>query len=314
MPHFALHILLASRVAEAGDGQCPELKDPAWNNAFLHGSIGPDMGFFPGGEHLLSMAAHAVRSGDLARRLHATAETPEQWAFARGWLTHMIGDILIHPLINRAAAAQMERECTAATMASHRNAHIRIELGLDTRYVARLDPGTTRLRPFFDAATARWIQAAFRKVHGVQLETRAILRSHHQVVRLQRPLRLLERLLIIGNRPGHPLRHLVLRGLLASEQLARWRLGASSTAAAFLGALRPSGSLVATVDEIIREFPTSFTAFSRLILEGGMNYSLDRGGVEVPGRPTPEAIAASQRLAAIRLAQAASADSERNVA
>lgn len=305
MPHFALHILLARRAAEAGDANFPELRDPAGKNAFLHGAVGPDMGFFPGGEHLLSLAAHAVRTGDLARTLHETADTPEQWAFARGWITHMLGDVLIHPLINREAHLLLAREGRAVTMAWHQNAHIRIELGLDTHYVAKLDRREIRLRPFFDAGIARWIQAAFQEVHGVQLETKAILRSHHHVVRLQRPLLLLERLLTIGNGPGHPLRPIVLCSLLAGEQFARSRLGLSSTPAAFLGAIRPAGGMVATVDEIIRDFPTSFTAFSRLILDGAANYSLDRGQVEVPGRPTPEAIVATQRLAARKAAQTA---------
>lgn len=305
MPHFALHILLACRVAEAGDANFPERRDPAWKNAFLHGAVGPDMGFFPGGERLLSIAAHAVRTGDLARTLHATADTPEQWAFARGWITHMLGDVLIHPLINREAELLLAREERAVTVAWHQNAHIRVELGLDTHYVTRIARRETRLRPFFDAGIARWIEAAFQEVHGVHLETHAILRSHHQVVRFQRPLLLLERLLTIGNSPRHPLRPIVLRSLLAAERLARSRLGFSSTPAAFLGAIRPAGGMVATVDEIVRDFPTSFTAFSRLILEGAANYSLDRGQVEVHGRPTPEAIVARQCLAARKAAQRA---------
>ena len=304
MPHFALHMLLASRVLEEGL-DAVDLFDPALENAFLHGAVGPDMGFFPGGEHLLSLAAHVVRAGDVARTLEATAGTSEQRAFARGWLTHMLADVLIHPIINRAAAALLERERTAATMAWHHNAHIRVELGLDAVYVAR-HPSlrATRLRPFFDGRTARWVTAAFREVHGVEFEAQAVLRSHHQVVRFQRPLLLLERLIAIGRGPGHPLRRLMRRGFLASHRLATWRLGPHSSVAGFLNTVRPSGGLVRAVDDVVAEFPNAYAAFSRLILESDVSYSLDEGRVEQSGQPTAEGIEARRLLAALRNDQA----------
>lgn len=305
MPHFALHLLLASRVIEnAGRGD-PDLADEAGRNALLHGAVGPDMGFFPGGEHLMSLAAHVVRSGDLARTLVATAETSEQRAFARGWMTHMLGDILIHPVINRAASGLLDRERTAATMAWHHNAHIRVELGLDAIYVARhRSLRGLRLRPFFDGRTARWITAAFREVHGVDFETGAVLRSHHQVVRFQRPLLLLERLIAIGRGPGHPLRRLMRRAFLTSHRVATWRLGPHSSVAGFLNTVRPSGAVVRAVDGVVADFPTAYEAFSRQLRESDISYCLDVGRVELPGQPTAEGIEARRLLAALRNDQA----------
>ena len=305
MPHFALHMLLASRALEEGTVDAVGPSDPPLKNAFLHGAVGPDMGFFPGGEYLLSLAAHVVRAGDLARTLEATADTAEQHAFVRGWLTHMLGDVLIHPIINRAAADLLERERTAATRAWHHNAHIRVELGLDAVYVARhRSLRSTRLRPFFDEGTARWLTAAFREVHGVEFEPQAMLRSHQQVVRLQRPLLLLERLIALGREPGHPLRRVMRRTFLASHRLATSRLGPHSSVAGFLSTVRPSGRVVRAVDTVVAEFPKAYAAFARLILETDVSYSLDEGRIEQPGQPAPEGIEARRLLAALRSDQA----------
>ena len=67
-------------------------------NAFLCGSLGPDMGMFPGGEPLVSDLAHYVRAGDLANRLVDSARTEVQSAFAWGWVAHVLADIALHPL------------------------------------------------------------------------------------------------------------------------------------------------------------------------------------------------------------------------
>lgn len=303
MPHFALHVLLACRALDAREAVDPA--EPDLRNAFLHGAIGPDMGFFPGGEHLLSLAAHVVRSGDLARTLHATASTPQQAAFARGWLTHMLGDVLIHPIINRAASELLARERTVPTLAMHQNAHIRVELGLDAIYVAR-HRGllTTRLRPFFDGRTARWITAAYRHVYGVEFEPRVVLKSHRQVVRLQAPLLFLERLIGLGRGPASPRRRLMRRAFLAFHSLAAWRLGPHSAVAGFFDTIRPSSAVVEAVDGVVADFPGAYESFSRRVLESDVSYSLDVGSVDVPGQPTAEGIEARRMLARLRGDQA----------
>lgn len=205
MPHFALHVLLASRVAEVIEVESPAPGDQIQRNAFLHGAVGPDMGFFPGGDHVLSLAAHGKRSGDLVRALHETAETPQHRAFVRGWLTHMLADILIHPIINRAAAELLERKRLTLTPAAEFHSHITVELGLDAVYVNRHRAlRRIRLQPFFDDPTTRWITAAVQTAYGVYLEPSAVLRSHQQVVRLQRPLLLLEHLMGPSSRMAIP--------------------------------------------------------------------------------------------------------------
>ena len=309
MPHFGLHMHLATTVLDGWreEGRRPpfDLRDPAARNAFLHGAMGPDMGYFPGGEHLLSQAAHVVRSGDLIRRLVATAQTDAQRAFAYGWLTHMLGDVLVHPVINAAAEELLDRERTPRTRDWHQNAHIRVELGLDAIYVARHRAvRAIRLRPFFDGSTARWMTDAFHHVHGVAFRSVRVMRSHHQVVRLHRPLLFLERLIAVGRGPAHPMRRAMGRLFMVSRGLAERRLGPHSSVTGFLNTVRPEATLVREVDGIARGFGASYAAFVRLQLETRTNYSLDTGELERPGQPSPEGLRARAKLDAVRSGQA----------
>jgi hypothetical protein len=78
VPHAAVHFLLASRVLErweAAPAAAPFEVDAATRNAFLHGSLGPDMGYFPGADPLLSRLAHYARTGALCRALVAEARS-----------------------------------------------------------------------------------------------------------------------------------------------------------------------------------------------------------------------------------------------
>ena len=80
MPGVAVHFVLADRVLSRwrGDGvegasSLPpfDVSDPASLNAFYHGAVGPDLGYFPGGHRLLSDLAHCVRPAQVAGERHA---------------------------------------------------------------------------------------------------------------------------------------------------------------------------------------------------------------------------------------------------
>jgi hypothetical protein len=298
MPHFALHLLLARTLMVGGAPTLEaNLTSSGERNAFLHGAIGPDMGYFPGGQALMSDAAHLVRSGDLARTLLATAASPTQRAFAAGWLTHMLADILIHPAINETADRVLEREASPATLLWRRQAHIRVELGLDALYVSRGSASLREpLRTFLDARDASWMAAALREVYGVSFDPRAILSAHLQVVRLQRPLLLLERLIAAGRGARHPIRRALRLAFSASHRLAAWRLGPHSSAAGFLTTTPPTNRLVRTVDAVVDRFPEEYSKFAAHVRTADVNYCLDTGDLDHPGRPTPEAIAVTRRL------------------
>jgi len=130
--------------------------------------------------------AHYVRSADLARALVDRAEAPIDVAFAWGWVTHHLGDTLIHPLVNRGAGALVhgDRE-RPLSFEDDPIAHIRVEIGLDAAFRRRpLDITPVRLRRL---DSDRWIdllRAAYREVYGLEVDPAALDRADRAVVRL----------------------------------------------------------------------------------------------------------------------------------
>ena len=96
MPGVTLHFLVAQRILDRWrirDATAPfDLDRPDAVNAFFHGSIGPDLGFFPGGARILSDLAHCVRTGALTNDLVRHARTPVERAYAWGWMSHVLAD------------------------------------------------------------------------------------------------------------------------------------------------------------------------------------------------------------------------------
>ena len=91
MPQPTFHLLLAHEVLDRWNGAGPfDTHDSANRNAFFHGAIGPDMGFFPGTNRLISELAHTSLAGELTRQLAAHARTETTLAFAYGWATHIV--------------------------------------------------------------------------------------------------------------------------------------------------------------------------------------------------------------------------------
>src|SRR5262245_36459925 len=100
MPGIIVHTLLGTQILDrwrADPTNTPfRPDDDSLRATFLSGSMGPDMGMFPGGDPLFSDLAHYVRSGELTRTLVREARTDPQRAFAWGWATHVLADSLIH--------------------------------------------------------------------------------------------------------------------------------------------------------------------------------------------------------------------------
>ena len=87
------------------------------------GAIAPDAGYYPGAQTNLARLAHLVKPWDFVATLVAQAETPEEKAFALGWLTHAYVDRIGHrDLVNPAVGGAY----SARTLA-----HKRLEWGLD---------------------------------------------------------------------------------------------------------------------------------------------------------------------------------------
>jgi len=149
-------------------------------NAFRHGSFGPDLGYFPGGYRPLSDLAHALRSGDLCRALISSARSPLERAFAWGWVTHVLADTLVHPLVG-CAVGELHYGSPAYFVAGDDDqiTHVRVEAGLDALYAER-HPELRRLRlgPVFDARSIRFLVEAFEETYGAAPDAEHFIASH----------------------------------------------------------------------------------------------------------------------------------------
>jgi hypothetical protein len=155
MPGIVLHFLVAEKTLDrwVRSSEPPPFDpdDPSAVNAFFHGAVGPDLGYFPGGDRFLSDLAHCHKTGHLTRSLISRARTDTERAFAWGWLTHVLADRAIHPWIGR-MVGQLTRGSSDIFVdgATDPCAHLQVELGVDTWFGVR-NPRvrSVRLQPVF---------------------------------------------------------------------------------------------------------------------------------------------------------------------
>jgi len=189
LPGITLHFIMADRVLEAwrdGRSAAPfDLDDPSAHNAFYHGAVGPDLGYFPGGARCLSDLAHCLRTGVLSRTLVHTARSARERAFAWGWITHVLADQAIHPWIGRGVGELVhgDRE-RFVDGSSDILSHLRVEMGVDAWYAAR-SPAVRRrrLRPAFRDDELAFLAQAFHTTYGVYFEDELFRRSHRAASR-----------------------------------------------------------------------------------------------------------------------------------
>jgi hypothetical protein len=183
MPQPALHILLARQTLDRwrSTSTAPfDVEDDAVVNAFMHGSLAPDMGNFPGGSRALARLVHTRQTGDVQRALLDLASTERERAFACGWLSHILADVLIHPLINDDVERRTSRRVAEIVE------HVRVEVGIDVWFCwqhAALHG--VRLRPAFDSAGYGFLADAMSVANAgvtaaqlAQMERGLIIFSH----------------------------------------------------------------------------------------------------------------------------------------
>lgn len=189
MPGVALHLVLADRVLtqwrRAGANVPFDPCDPLERNAFYHGAVGPDLGYFPGGHRPLSELAHGVRTGTLTRALLQSASTPRERAYAWGWLTHVLADRAIHPWIGHGVGelvtGSRRRFINGSTDFL---AHLRVELGLDAWYAAQHpEVRGRRLVVAFRGAELDFIAKSFSTTYQVEIHRHHVERSHRAATR-----------------------------------------------------------------------------------------------------------------------------------
>lgn len=191
MPGPALHHLLAGDLHarwEAAPLHAPFAPSAETRAALLHGALGPDMGYFPGADPLLSELAHHARTGAFCRALVAEAETDAERAFAWGWVTHVLADIAVHPLVNDACGELLLGRRTPLWGPAVSAAHMRVETGLDAAVHAR-HPARSAVRalPPLDPAVLAGMRRAYLRTFGAAPPAEALVDAHRSVTRLLGP-------------------------------------------------------------------------------------------------------------------------------
>lgn len=240
MPQPALHLAIARRALgrwrrQAFDAPFP-VNDEDCVNAFLHGALAPDTGFFPGNARFPSELVHTQAVGRFARLLFEGARTARMRAYASGWLSHALADVEIHPVINRAAAHLPDT--WAARTAGVR--HVAVEAGLDGWWLARSPLlSRHRLLPALDHRDAPCVSLAILDMYGERLEPAEVLASHRRVTYWYNAY------LSLGRWTGRQARAWTPLPLL--RRLLSWRISDDRPAFGFLYAILPRRSLVARV-------------------------------------------------------------------
>ena len=284
MPGPALHFLFAGSVYrewQAAPVVAPFEPRPETRNAFLHGALGPDMGYFPGADPLLSDLAHHARTGAFCRALVHEARTDVGRAFAWGWVTHVLADVAVHPLVNEACGELATGARTPLWGAEVAVTHLRVETGLDAAYHARYSElASLRALPALEPAVFHGVRRAYLRTYGAAPDTEVLVRAHRQVSRLLGP----------GAR---------IRGLAARAEGGRggaWAARMALRAAARLGArhphaeglfspVRPAAWMLDEVDGIAAGFTDWFGAHYGSGLRFLRDHCLDTGDVDESDPP-----------------------------
>lgn len=190
MPNAGIHLLVVHSVLDrwlAAPSRAPfDPRDPEAACAFAHGSLAPDIGYFPGGDRLFSELAHLVGPADLARELIASARAPAQQGYAWGWATHVVADAAIHPLLNEAGGERLHGDRSRSVSSTEDVlTHMRLEYGLDAAIVGGAH---RRLRcdGTVGAETVAFLADVFRRVYGWSPAERSLTASHRLSPRLAR--------------------------------------------------------------------------------------------------------------------------------
>jgi hypothetical protein len=248
------------------------------------------MGYFPGGDRLTSDLAHYIGAGQLVRALVRSADGRIAAAFARGWATHVLADVLLHPLVNRAVGEWRGAASGAMTFADDPAAHIRVEQGMDAVLADRcgaraLWPGRTRavLPPVV------WLLATAYRATYRFAPSKSALAASCRALRRGTPL-----LLRYGRAAVHLFaRRAPARGAFAAARFATW-LFPNSPAHSFARPCRPPDWLIAESLRVMTEFPTRFAALEANGFADLPDYNLDTG--ELEDAPYPPSRATREQL------------------
>lgn len=279
MPGAALHFTLCTRLVGEQSGQeaIDVNRDERWQ-AFLSGAVGPDVGYFPGGETRLADLAHHLQPAPLALTLLGFASTPLQEAFAYGWISHVMLDQVVHPLINRRVAELRGRPDDEVSYGDDPITHIRVETGLDAAFFPGNEPAFATLMDRNTMAEVnRLVFLSFQAVHGGVVSRSDVEKSIRASERarpwLKRYLALLSRTARGRAKPGRQPSLVRPREPVAGSLLP----GLLPRVAALLRPITPDARLAEAVDRVLVRTADRF----RELQAGGFadlpNLDLDTG-------------------------------------
>jgi hypothetical protein len=312
MPCATIHMLLSGRTLAAWRAtpeSAPFPLDERTERAFLHGSMAPDQGFVLAVDRFISELAHYHRPADVARALLAEADSAEDRAFTWGWVTHILGDVAIHPLIGQACGELLTGDRSVRLNARDDvETHVSVEVGLDILVLTR---DTSIPAPakgsHFSADTIDFLQRALHRAYGVRWEGSRLLQWHRraaaQIARWPGALSVLSRAtgLAWGRRREREAGPVVIRRLagVAARKGTPFR--------GFLYPRKPQDWVVDEVDRVAERFTAMVDALVRTGLESLENRNLESGELQDEADPHPEA-----RLAAARLEELRASDRSRS--
>lgn len=316
MPCATIHMLTAGRVLGAWErrpDRAPFPVDrPGLRRAFLLGAMGPDIGFVPGVDRLVSELAHYVSSADLARHILYAASTPEQSAYAWGWSTHHVTDVEIHPLVGRACGEHLLGDRSVRLNSSDDlETHVAMEVGLDLLFL-REDPEipTPPSGPGFDRSGLGFLARALEETYRIPWEVEELHASHRAAV--ARTARWPSAVLLLGRSLGLGDAGDDGRGPLHS--VLGWTLGGAArvipygtAASGFLKPLSPPAWLVRRVREVADRFAERFQEHVEDRLAGLENRNLETGRAENAPVEHPDSARARMRLRELQKAHGGAA-------
>lgn len=309
MPCATVHLLLAGEIlADWEEGRAPSpipADRPEVREAFLHGSMAPDIGFMPGVDRFISELAHYHSPADLTRALLEAARDPEGEAFAWGWATHVLADVFIHPVIGRGVGERLFGDRSRRVDARENVAeHVSLEVGLDICILLERE-GIPRppQAPRFGSERAAQVATAIQDVYGIRWDRSHLVQMNRQAVRFTRwwpqTLRILAGRGSGWRDASEPrwLRELIADPILGGAH----RLSAEGSAArGLLGPRLPQPWVREEVDRAIAELPAHFHALTAGRLAALENRNLESGEEAGAGRGHPASDFTAQRLEDLR--------------
>lgn len=312
MPCSGVHLLTAGRALTAATRGGPALpfpvSDPASRAAFLHGALGPDMGFVPGADRFVSEVSHYVQSVDLARTLVRRARSATEAGFAWGWVTHVLTDLVLHPQVGRACGERLRGDRDLRlNAAEHLPSHVGLEVGLDLRVLSG-DPGIPAppRADAFDRRTIGYLVESLEEVYGIRWSAPHLLATHRRSVvmnvRWPRALKVLEWGREIAGGGQNRIQGLVGRAAAGlGSRLAR----PEGAARGFFHPIRPPEWLLSEVGRLADDFPDRLSLLTGGGLDTLPNHNLETGAPDAAPVPHPDAERTALRVAKLRSAAGA---------